>query len=153
VKIGLLNEAWHQDTASGRLGSVPFPADGVDDFPGIATISDSRNEPHHYQTAVETAAQPTGSKNHMSISIARKAEVRKDHSRHDSDTGSPEVQIAILTDRIKNLQDHFTGHKHDHHSRRGLLAMVSRRNSLLRYLQRTNRDNYLETIKKLGLRK
>ena len=80
----------------------------------------------------------------MSISLARKADVRKDHGRHDSDTGSPEVQT---------LQDHFADHKHDHSSRRGLLAMVSRRNSLLRYLQRTNRDNYLATIKKLGLRK
>ena len=89
----------------------------------------------------------------MSISLARKADVRKDHGRHDSDTGSPEGQIAVLTDRIKTLQDHFADHKHDHSSRRGLLAMVSRRNSLLRYLQRTNRDNYLATIKKLGLRK
>ena len=62
-------------------------------------------------------------------------------------------RLAALTDRIKTLQDHFADHKHDHSSRRGLLAMVSRRNSLLRYLQRKNRDSYLETIKKLGLRK
>jgi len=89
----------------------------------------------------------------MSISLARKAEVRGEHGRHDTDTGSPEVQIAVLTDRIKTLQGHFAGHKHDHSSRRGLLAMVSRRNKLLRYLQRTNRDSYLATIQKLGLRK
>jgi small subunit ribosomal protein S15 len=89
----------------------------------------------------------------MSISLARKAEVRGEHGRHGNDTGSPEVQIAVLTDRIKTLQDHFSGHKHDHSSRRGLLAMVSRRNKLLRYLQRTNRDSYLATIQKLGLRK
>lgn len=89
----------------------------------------------------------------MSISLARKADLRGEHGRHDKDSGSPEVQIAVLTDRIKALQSHFDGHKHDHSSRRGLLAMVSRRNRLLRYLQRTNRDSYLATIQKLGLRK
>lgn len=89
----------------------------------------------------------------MSISLARKSELRGEHGRHDSDTGSPEVQISVLTDRIKTLQAHFADHKHDHSSRRGLLAMVSRRNKLLRYLQRTNRDAYLATIQKLGLRK
>ncbi len=89
----------------------------------------------------------------MSISLPRKAELRGEHGRHDTDSGSPEVQIAVLTDRIKTLQAHFGDHKHDHSSRRGLLAMVSRRNKLLRYLQRTNRDSYLATIQKLGLRK
>ena len=89
----------------------------------------------------------------MSISLPRKAELRGEHGRHDTDSGSPEVQIAVLTDRIKTLQAHFGDHKHDHSSRRGLLEMVSRRNKLLRYLQRTNRDSYLATIQKLGLRK
>ena len=89
----------------------------------------------------------------MSISLARKTELKGEHGRHEGDSGSPEVQIAVLTDRIKALQSHFEAHRHDHSSRRGLLAMVSRRNRLLRYLQRTNRENYLNTIQKLGLRK
>ena len=89
----------------------------------------------------------------MALTKEQKDQVIDKFKKHVGDSGSPEVQIAVLTDRIKTLQDHFADHKHDHSSRRGLLAMVSRRNSLLRYLQRTNRDNYLATIKKLGLRK
>ena len=89
----------------------------------------------------------------MTISHARKSEVIGNHSRHDGDTGSPEVQIAILTDRIVALQDHFAANKKDHSSRRGLLAMVSRRNRLLKYLSSTNRETYLKTIQALGLRK
>ena len=89
----------------------------------------------------------------MTISATRKAEVIGGHRRHDGDTGSPEVQIAILTDRITALQDHFATNKKDYSSRRGLLAMVSRRNRLLKYLAGTNRESYLETIKSLGLRK
>ena len=89
----------------------------------------------------------------MTISATRKAEVIGGHSRHDGDTGSPEVQIAILTERIITLQDHFSLNKKDYSSRRGLLAMVSRRNRLLKYLAGTNREAYLGTIKTLGLRK
>ena len=89
----------------------------------------------------------------MTISLERKAEIKGEHGRHEGDSGSPEVQIAVLTHRIKALQSHFADHRHDHSSRRGLLAMVSRRNRLLRYLQRANRDSYLATIQKLGLRK
>ncbi|MCH2161737.1 MAG: 30S ribosomal protein S15 [Phycisphaerales bacterium] len=89
----------------------------------------------------------------MSISDTRKTEVIGEHSRHDGDTGSPEVQIAVITERIKTLQDHFATNKRDFSSRRGLLAMVSRRNRLLKFLASTDRESYLKTIQSLGLRK
>ena len=89
----------------------------------------------------------------MTIAIERKSELIKDFNRQEGDTGSPEVQIALLTERIKVLQKHFKTHKKDHSSRRGLILMVGQRNRLLRYLSRTNQSNYQEVIKKLGLRK
>lgn len=89
----------------------------------------------------------------MSISAARRSEIIKEYQRSENDSGSPEVQIAILTERINKLTEHMRSNKHDYHSRKGLLAMVSNRNSLLRYLQRTRREDYLALIKKLGLRK
>ena len=76
-----------------------------------------------------------------------------DFKRHESDCGSPEVQIASLTKRIVELNDHLQDHKHDYHSRRGLILMVGKRNRLLKYLARANREAYQATIKKLGLRK
>ena len=76
-----------------------------------------------------------------------------DFKRHESDCGSPEVQIASLTGRILELNEHLQDHKHDNHSRRGLILMVGMRNRLLKYLSRTNREAYQNTIKKLGLRK
>ena len=82
-----------------------------------------------------------------------KAEVIGGHRRHESDTGSPQVQIAILTERINQLTEHLKMHKKDHHSRRGLLQMVGRRRRLLNYLQRTDLDGYRELTKKLGLRR
>ena len=78
---------------------------------------------------------------------------KTDFKRHDSDCGSPEVQIASLTARITELNGHLKEHKHDRHSRRGLIMMVGKRNRLLKYLSRTNREAYQATIKKLGLRK
>ncbi len=83
----------------------------------------------------------------------RKAGVIETHRRHESDTGSPQVQIAILTDRINTLTEHLRAHKHDHHSRRGLLMMVGRRRRLLNYLQRTDLDGYRALIEQLGLRR
>ena len=77
----------------------------------------------------------------------------KDYSRHDGDTGSPEVQVAILTERIRDLTEHMKDHKHDFHSRRGLQLMVSKRNRLSAYLKRTDRERYLKLIERLGLRK
>ena len=89
----------------------------------------------------------------MTITAERRTEVVKDHGRADGDTGSPEVQVAILTERIRNLTEHFKGHKKDNHSRRGLLMMVNKRRSLLDYLRHKDGDRYLALIGKLGLRK
>ena len=89
----------------------------------------------------------------MSLSSESKSEIIKEYSRGDRDTGSAEVQIAILTKRITELTEHFKEHKKDHHSRQGLLKMVSRRRKLLDYLKNDNQDRYAEIIKSLGLRR
>lgn len=89
----------------------------------------------------------------MSITPERKNAVVKEYATGKGDTGSPEVQIALLTERINNLTDHFKGHAKDHHSRRGLLMLVSRRRSLLEYLKKKDSDRYNTLIGKLGLRK
>ena len=89
----------------------------------------------------------------MSITAEKKAEVIKDNARADNDTGSPEVQVAILTTRINQLTDHFKLHAKDNHSRRGLLMMVNKRRSLLDYLKREDHERYVALIAKLGLRK
>jgi small subunit ribosomal protein S15 len=89
----------------------------------------------------------------MSISAEEKQQVVQEYRIHDKDTGSPEVQIAILTKRINELRSHFDTHKKDHSSRRGLLKLVSRRNQLLKYLTREDRNRYTAIIAKLGLRK
>lgn len=80
-------------------------------------------------------------------------QIIQDHARGANDTGSPEVQVALLTARINHLTGHFKEHKHDHHSRRGLLMMVNRRRSLLDYLKRKDADRYKALIEKLGLRR
>ncbi len=89
----------------------------------------------------------------MSITAEQKTQIVSDYKIHEKDTGSPEVQIALLTKRITELTDHLRTHKKDHSSRRGLLKMVSKRNSLLKYLTREDRNRYLQIIGKLGLRK
>lgn len=89
----------------------------------------------------------------MSIEAARKTEIIQAFRRSEADTGSPEVQIAILTERISNLTEHFKVHKKDHHSRRGLLALVSLRRRLLDYLKRKDPARYQQLIEQLGLRK
>ncbi len=81
-----------------------------------------------------------------------KAEIIKKFQRHEGDTGSPEVQIALLTARLKQLEEHFKVHKKDHHSRRGLLKLVGRRRRLLNYLRRTDFTRYRQLVKELGLR-
>ena len=83
----------------------------------------------------------------------QKSEVIKANRQHEKDTGSPEVQVALLTARINGLNDHFKANVKDHHSRRGLLRMVSRRRKLLDYLKSRNTDSYRSLIEKLGLRK
>ncbi len=89
----------------------------------------------------------------MSITPQVKQELIKSHQKTETDTGSPEVQIAILSTRIHNLTEHFKLHKLDHHSRRGLLKLVGKRRSLLSYLKRTDLQRYRDIVEKLGLRK
>ncbi|MBL1217829.1 MAG: 30S ribosomal protein S15 [Planctomycetes bacterium] len=89
----------------------------------------------------------------MPTTAAPKGEIVEKYRRHESDSGSPEVQVALLTDRISYLTGHLKTHKHDYHSRRGLLGMVSKRNRLLRYLAKTDRARYRALIESLGLRK
>ena len=89
----------------------------------------------------------------MSIAAERKVEVIKDYATKSGDTGSPEVQVALLSERIVNLTEHFKTHKKDNHSRRGLLMMVSQRRRLLDYLKGTDEARYEQLIQRLGLRK
>ena len=89
----------------------------------------------------------------MSITAEEKARVIKEYGTKDGDTGSPEVQVALLTARINDLTGHFQEHKQDHHSRRGLIRMVNQRRNLLDYLKRKDSARYAELIKRLGLRR
>lgn len=89
----------------------------------------------------------------MSVTAERKQEIINDNGRKSGDTGSPEVQVAILTERINNLTAHFKTHAKDNHSRRGLLMMVNKRRSLLDFLRREDHARYSDLITKLGLRK
>ena len=89
----------------------------------------------------------------MTVAAERKQEIITDNARQAGDTGSPEVQVAILTERIRNLTEHFKGHHKDNHSRRGLLMMVNKRRSLLDYLKKKDVERYNALIQKLGLRK
>lgn len=89
----------------------------------------------------------------MAITKERKNELIAEYKTHDSDTGSPEVQIAVLTEEINNLNDHLRTHKKDHHSRRGLLKMVGKRRNLLTYLRNKDVQRYRVLINKLGLRR
>jgi len=89
----------------------------------------------------------------MSIVKEKKQQIVGEYKKHDKDTGSPEVQIAILTERISNLTEHFKLHKKDHHSRRGLLLLINKRRNLLNYLKKSDNERYKELIERLGLRK
>jgi len=89
----------------------------------------------------------------MSITHERKQALIEEYATKDGDTGSPEVQVAILTERIKNLTEHFKDHKKDNHSRRGLLKMVALRRKLLDYTKSRNEERYLDLIKRLGIRR
>jgi len=89
----------------------------------------------------------------MTLSKSQKSDIITKHRLHDSDSGSPEVQIALLTERINYLTDHFKVHKKDHHSRRGLLKLVGRRRRLLDYLKANKLERYRAILKELGLRK
>ena len=89
----------------------------------------------------------------MALQTDRKNEIIADFQKHETDTGSPEVKIALLTERINELTDHLRTHRHDHHSRRGLLKLVGQRRRLLAYLSKKDVERYRATITRLGLRK
>ena len=89
----------------------------------------------------------------MALTTEKKAEILKEFGLHETDTGSPEAQIALLTARIRQLTGHLKFHKHDHHSRRGLLLLVGRRKGLLQYLQDNDVERYRKLIERLGLRR
>ena len=89
----------------------------------------------------------------MAIDTAARQDIIKEYATTEGDTGSPEVQVALLTARIKELTEHSREHKHDHHSRRGLLLLVGKRKRLLRYLESTDIERYRSLIKRLGLRR
>jgi small subunit ribosomal protein S15 len=89
----------------------------------------------------------------MALSAEQKAEIVREYALTEGDTGSPEVQVALLTNNINHLQDHFKEHNQDHHSRRGLIRMVNTRRKLLDYLKRKDVDRYTSLIKRLGLRR
>ena len=89
----------------------------------------------------------------MALIAEKKAEIVKEYQVGESDTGSPEVQVALLTANIQQLQGHFKSHTHDHHSRRGLIRMVNQRRKLLDYLKRKDAARYTDLIKRLGLRR
>ena len=89
----------------------------------------------------------------MALTAEKKAEIVNEYGRGDNDTGSPEVQVALLSANINGLQDHFKGHKKDHHGRRGLIRMVNQRRKLLDYLKRKDFERYQSLIQRLGLRR
>jgi small subunit ribosomal protein S15 len=89
----------------------------------------------------------------MALTAEKKAEIVKEYQVGEGDTGSPEVQVALLTNNIGELQEHFKTHSHDHHSRRGLIRMVNQRRKLLDYLKRKDTQRYSDLIKRLGLRR
>ena len=89
----------------------------------------------------------------MSINRVNKTKIIDEYARSEKDTGSPEVQIAILSERISNLTEHFQSHKKDNHSRTGLMRLINQRRSLLAYLKKSNKESYEKLIEKLGIRK
>jgi small subunit ribosomal protein S15 len=119
----------------------------LDDIPAAAAIraTPKPQGPDHYNPNLKGIL--------MSVTAERKTEIIKDNGTKSGDTGSPEVQIAILTERITNLTEHFKSHKKDNHSRRGLLKMVSLRRQLLDYVRKKDEARYQGIIAKLGIRR
>ena len=122
-------------------------------MPRIALTGDENRPPLDDILAVGILFPQTYKENAMSITAERKSALIKEYATVEGDTGSPEVQVAILTERINNLTEHFKDHKKDNHSRRGLLTMVSSRRSLLDYLKKKDEGRYSKLITSLGIRR
>jgi small subunit ribosomal protein S15 len=142
---------WHRQPAdfNGSGGKTGFPCAFHIYFPVLAF------GPGFYQFTVRwvPTLAPHVKGNIMTVENINKAAIIADNARGQNDTGSPEVQVALLTARINELNGHFKEHQKDHHSRRGLIMMVNRRKSLLAYLKRKDLNRYRDLIAKLGLRK
>ncbi len=142
---------WHRQPAdfNGSGGKTGFPCAFHIYFPVLAF------GPGFYQFTVRwvPTLAPHVKGNIMTVENINKAAIIADNARGDKDTGSPEVQVALLTARINELNGHFKEHQKDHHSRRGLIMMVNRRKSLLAYLKAKDLNRYRDLIAKLGLRK
>ena len=107
----------------------------------------------HIAASTEPSSGPCVEDKNVALTKERKTQIIGDYRTHDADTGSPEVQVAILSDRINYLTDHFKSHAKDHHSRRGLLKLVGQRRRLLDYLKTKDTNRYADLIKRLGIRK
>lgn len=116
-------------------------------------LSDPRSLDGHLRATAIEAGDATPQKEEDTMDKELKAQIMQTYARHEGDTGSPEVQVALLTERINHLNEHLKLNKKDHHSRRGLLLMVGQRRGLLDYLKKTDIERYRELIAKLGLRK
>ncbi len=135
----------------GTLVAAQHGATQLDDIP--ATAAQRTDTFPHYSRGLGPISFYSRKENPMSLSVERKAEVIKSYASKPEDTGSPEVQVALLTERINGLTDHFKMHKKDNHSRRGLLKMVSQRRQLLDYMKRKDPSRYQKIIERLELRR
>jgi small subunit ribosomal protein S15 len=113
----------------------------------------SRQGPACLPDAVGAGPDTTRDRENMALEAELKTKIMQEYATSEGDTGSPEVQVAVLTRRISDLTEHLKTHKHDHHSRRGLLLLVGRRRRLLNYLQKTDIQRYRSLIERLGLRR
>lgn len=144
----MLSGAGSSATGGGGLVSGPAPAGrGMGDR-GLAASSQL---PLRGSEVLHSHPFPSTSAAKREMKTTK--EIISEYGQHDSDTGSPEVQVALLSDRINHLTDHLRTHKHDHHSRRGLLMMVGKRRRLLNYLKREDVERYRQLIARLGLRR
>jgi small subunit ribosomal protein S15 len=135
--------------ASPRANPLPLP--GISAYRPASTRK--VDPPRALLDDIPACAIPQAKETPMSITVEEKARLIKDYATKENDTGSPEVQVAVLSSRIATLTEHFKGHKKDNHSRRGLLMMVAKRRKLLDYLKKTDEARYSSLITRLGLRR
>jgi small subunit ribosomal protein S15 len=148
-----------EDLLTGKSGlrvNTSFPPESASHCPRIclyARIRFRADPPRALLDDIPACAITLAKETPMSITVEEKARLIKDYATKENDTGSPEVQVSILSSRIATLTEHFKGHKKDNHSRRGLLMMVAKRRKLLDYLKKTDEARYTSLITRLGLRR